>query len=231
MRLEFLTLFPGLFEGPMTESILGRARREGLVEVRMVDLRDFTHDARRTVDDTPYGGGAGMVLKPEPLAEALTVLRTPQSRVVLMSPQGQSFRQRDAERLARETHLIFVCGHYEGVDERVRQTLVDEELSIGDYVLTNGSLAAMVVADAVIRLLPGVLGSPESADSESFGAEGLLEYPHYTRPERWNGLAVPEVLRSGDHGKIRDWRREQGWIRTLAGRPDLIVNNLEENDP
>jgi len=159
------------------------------------------------------------------------VLRTPQSRVVLMSPQGQSFRQRDAERLARETHLIFVCGHYEGVDERVRQTLVDEELSIGDYVLTNGSLAAMVVADAVIRLLPGVLGSPESADSESFGAEGLLEYPHYTRPERWNGLAVPEVLRSGDHGKIRDWRREQGWIRTLAGRPDLIVNNLEENDP
>lgn len=212
----------------MSESIIGRARRDGRVDVRMVDFRAFAHDARRTVDDAPYGGGAGMVLKPEPLAEALAGLRTPQSRVVLMSPQGRRFTQREAERLAGAPHLIFVCGHYEGVDERVRQTLVDDELSIGDYVLTNGSLAAMVVADAVIRLIPGVLGSPESADSESFGMEGLLEYPHFTRPEEWDGRRVPDVLRSGDHVRIRDWRREQRWIRTLSGRPDLILEALEE---
>lgn len=228
MRLDFITLFPAMFEGPMGESIVARAREKGLVEIGFVDPREFSEDRRRTVDDTPYGGGAGMVLKPETLARAVGKCRKPESRVILMSPQGARFTQKAAERLAKEKHLVFVCGHYEGVDERVRQTLADEEFSIGDYVLTNGSLAAMVVADAVIRLLPGALGSDESAEDESFGSGGMLEYPHYTRPERFEGMEVPEVLLSGNHRRIEEWRREQRWIRTAAARPDLIVAAVEE---
>lgn len=230
MRLDFVTLFPAMFAGPLTESILGRARRTGLVEIGLVDLRAFAHDRRRTVDDTPYGGGAGMVLKPEPLREAVASLRRAGTRVILMSPQGQRFTQAAAERLARETHLVFVCGHYEGVDERVRQALVDEELSIGDFVLTNGNLAAMVVADAVIRLLPGALGSEVSAESESFRTLGLLEYPHYTRPETDQEMTVPAVLVAGHHGRTAAWRWEQQIVRTAARRPDLLLETLKETD-
>jgi len=217
-----------MFAGPLTESIVARARRNKLVEIRLIDLREFTHDQRRTVDDTPYGGGAGMVLKPEPLFAALEELRGPQTRVILMSPQGEPFGQRTAARLAREQHLLFICGHYEGVDERVRQALVDEEISIGDFVLTNGNLAAMVVADAVIRLLPGALGCEASAGSESFAEEGLLEYPHYTRPEEFRNLAVPAVLSAGHHRRVEAWRREQRLLRTIARRPDLLMTAVEE---
>ncbi|MFA4943287.1 MAG: tRNA (guanosine(37)-N1)-methyltransferase TrmD [Lentisphaeria bacterium] len=230
MRIDFITLFPALLAGPLTESIIGRACREGRVNVGCTDFREFTADRHRSVDDSPYGGGAGMVLKPEPLAAAVAKLRTPQSRVILLSAQGRPFNQRLAETFAKETHLVFVCGHYEGVDERVRQTLVDDEVSIGGFVLTNGTLAAMVVADAVIRLLPGVLGSAESAARESFGEEGLLEYPQFTRPETWRGHTVPPILRSGDHGAIGRWRREQQWLRTLATRPDLIDNAWKETN-
>ncbi len=230
MRLDFLTLFPDMFAGPLTESIVARARKQGLVDIRLIDLREFTHDQRRTVDDTPYGGGAGMVLKPEPLFEAVAAVRTPDTHVVLLSPQGQPFRQRMAERLARQAHIVFVCGQYEGVDERVRQSLVDEEISLGDFVLTNGNLAAMVVADAVIRLLPGALGSAESALSESFVADGWLEYPHYTRPETFAGMCVPEVLLSGHHGQVDAWRRQQRLTRTLCRRPDLVVAAVEETE-
>lgn len=230
MRLDFLTLFPDMFAGPLTESIVARARKQGLVDIRLIDLREFTHDQRRTVDDTPYGGGAGMVLKPEPLFEAVAAVRTPDTHVVLLSPQGQPFRQSMAERLARQAHIVFVCGQYEGVDERVRQSLVDEEISLGDFVLTNGNLAAMVVADAVIRLLPGALGSAESALSESFVADGWLEYPHYTRPETFAGMCVPEVLLSGHHGQVDAWRRQQRLTRTLCRRPDLVVAAVEETE-
>ena len=223
MRIDIVTLFPGIFAGPFDESIVGRARRDGVVTVNLVDLRGFAHDARGTVDDVPFGGGAGMVLKPEPIFEAVESLRSPQSRVILLTPQGQPFRQRDARRLAAEPHLIVLCGHYEGVDERVRQALVDEEFTIGDYILSNGSLAAAVVVDAVVRLLPGSLGSEESAEHDSFGQEGLLEYPHYTRPAEYRGLRVPEVLLSGDHGRIAAWRQEQARLRTVARRPELLT--------
>jgi tRNA (guanine37-N1)-methyltransferase len=230
MRLDVVTLFPGMFNGPLTESILGRAQRDGIVEIGFVDLRAFAQDRRRTVDDTPYGGGAGMVLKPEPLVAALASVRRPDSRVILMTPQGVRFTQADAQRLARLPHLVFVCGQYEGVDERVRQSLVDEEISIGDFVLTNGNLAAMVVADAVIRLLPGALGSDESAESESFSAEGLLEYPQYTRPETHAGMTVPAVLREGHHGRIAAWRWGQRVVRTVARRPELLLATLKETN-
>ena len=228
MRLDFITLFPGMFTGPFTESIMARAQRAGVVEVRLVDLRDAALDKRRTVDDTPYGGGAGMVLKPEPLVDTVRRLRTPAAHVILMTPQGRPFSQRIARELAGRQHLILVCSHYEGVDERVRQFAVDDELSIGDYVLTNGNLAAMVVADAVIRLLPGALGSEESTEQESFSEEGLLEYPHYTRPEEFQGAAVPEILRSGNHRAILEWRWEQRLVRTIARRPDLLMAAVEE---
>lgn len=228
LRLDFITLFPGMFTGPFTESIMARAQRAGVVDVRLVDLRDAAVDKRRTVDDTPYGGGAGMVLKPEPLADTVRRLRTPTAQVILMTPQGRPFSQRIARELASRQHLILVCSHYEGVDERVRQLAVDDELSIGDYVLTNGNLAAMVVADAVIRLLPGALGSEESTEQESFSEEGLLEYPHYTRPEEFQGAAVPEILRSGNHRAILEWRWEQRLVRTIARRPDLLITAVEE---
>ncbi|MBN2451423.1 MAG: tRNA (guanosine(37)-N1)-methyltransferase TrmD [Lentisphaeria bacterium] len=222
MRLDIVTLFPAVCEGPLGASIIGRARERELVDLRLVDLRQYTHDRHRTVDEPPYGGGAGMVLKPEPLFEAMQDVAPPGAWRVLLTPQGVPFRQACARRLAALRHLVLVCGHYEGVDERARQALFDEELSIGDYVLTNGALAAAVVADAVIRLLPGVLGCEESSEDESFGRNGWLEYPQYTRPAEMQGMRVPEVLLSGDHEAIRAWRRQRSLARTAARRPGLI---------
>jgi tRNA (guanine37-N1)-methyltransferase len=197
------------------------ARERGVVDLRLVDLRDYTEGRHRVADDYPFGGGGGMVLKPEPLFGAVEALRGPESRVVLLCPQGPTFTQTAAARLAGARHLVLLCGHYEGVDERVRAHLVDEELSIGDYVLTGGELPAMVVLDAVVRLLPGVLGDPDGAARESFVA-GRLDYPQYTRPAQFRGHSVPEVLLSGDHGRIDRWRRREALRRTLARRPDLL---------
>ena len=220
-RIDVVTLFPGMLSGVLAESMLRVARERGAVDVRVVDLRDYTEGRHRVADDYPFGGGGGMVLKPEPLFAAVEQLRRPESHVVLLCPQGATFTQSAAERLAREAHLVLLCGHYEGVDERVRTQLVDEELSIGDYVLTGGELPAMVVLDAVVRLLPGVLGDPAGTVQESFAA-GRLDYPQYTRPAEFRGLPVPEVLLSGDHGRIARWRRREALRRTLARRPDLL---------
>jgi tRNA (guanine37-N1)-methyltransferase len=228
IRLDIITIFPAMFNGPITESILKRAQEKGIVKINLVDLRDFTHDRHRTVDDRPYGGGAGMLMKPEPMFEAVEKLRTPQSRVVLLSPQGERFGQQHAVALAQEQHVIFICGHYEGVDERIRIGLVDQEFSIGDYILSNGNLAAMVVTDALVRLLPGALGCDESAVDESF-SDGLLEYPQYTRPEVFRGMQVPEVLMSGNHGKIAEWRGKVARERTNERRPDLLDNKTESS--
>ncbi len=230
MRLDIVTLFPGMFVGPLTESIPARARAQGIVDLRIVDLRRYSHDRRRSVDDRPYGGGPGMVLLPGPLFEAIEAVRSPQAHVVWLTPQGRRFEQSVAERLAGESHLVLVSGHYEGADERARQVLADEEISIGDYVLSNGSLAAMVVADAVIRLLPGVLGCAESAEEESFNREVLLDFPQYTRPPEFRGMRPPAVLLSGDHGKIERWRARQRLLRTIARRPDLL-ERAPEREP
>jgi tRNA (guanine37-N1)-methyltransferase len=221
MEIDILTLFPRIFEGPLDESILKRARERGLVQVRIHNLRDYTRDKHHVVDDKPYGGGPGMLMKPEPIFEAVEALRRPDTRVVLMTPQGQSLTQQWAQTFAQKSHLLILCGHYEGVDERVREALVDEEVSIGDYVLTNGALAAAVLVDAVVRLVPGVLGDDESAHQDSF-AGGLLEGPQYTRPPEFRGMRVPEVLLSGDHGAIAVWRAEQARKRTREQRPDLL---------
>ncbi|OGV48181.1 MAG: tRNA (guanosine(37)-N1)-methyltransferase TrmD [Lentisphaerae bacterium GWF2_52_8] len=210
-----------MFRGPFDESIVARARTQGLVQINLVDLRDFTHDAHRTVDDKPYGGGPGMLMKPEPLCEAVESLRKEGSKVIFTSPQGEPFTQRIARELAREEHLIIVCGHYEGIDERALELLADREVSIGDYVLTSGNLPAMVMTDAVVRLLPGALGSSQSEIEESF-SEALLEYPQYTRPAEFRGLKVPEVLLSGDHGAIAKWRCKKAEERTGLRRPDLL---------
>lgn len=223
LEIDVITIFPAMLRGFFESSMLGRAAAGGYVVFRTIDLRDFTEDAHRTTDDRPYGGGPGMVMKPEPLFKAVESVKRPESRVVLMTPQGESFAQRRAETLSRERHLIFVCGHYEGVDERVRECLVTDELSIGDYVLTNGALAAAVVADAVVRLVPGVLGGEGATEDESFSEE-LLEYPQYTRPAVFRGMAVPEILKSGHHGDVARWRREQAVARTQVRRPDLIRN-------
>ena len=221
MHIDILTLFPGMFEGPFRESIVARAIAAGVVRIDLHNLRDWTHDRHRTVDDKPFGGGAGMVLKPQPLFEAIESLRREGGRTILLSPQGEVFSQRLAHELAQLPSLLLVCGHYEGVDERVREHAADQEISIGDYVLSGGELPAMVVADAVVRLLPGALGSPESAADESH-AEGLLEYPHYTRPADFRGWTVPDVLLSGNHATIAAWRRAQSLARTAARRPDLL---------
>lgn len=223
MQIDIVTLFPALCKGVLSESVIGRAWKEGIVKISLVDLRDYTHDVRKTVDDKPYGGGAGMVLRPEPLFECLQDIRTPEAKIVLMCPQGARFTQAIARRYASTVeHLILVCGHYEGVDERVRQCLMDEELSIGDYVLTNGAIAASVVTDAVVRLLPGALGNDESSADESFSNEPLLEYPQFTRPEDYKGMRVPEILLSGNHQEIDAWRLEQRVLRTVSRRPDLL---------
>jgi tRNA (guanine37-N1)-methyltransferase len=221
MKIDVLTLFPAMFAGPLDESIIKRARQRGILDLKIHDLRDWTHDQRRTVDDRPFGGGPGMLLKPEPLFEAIESLRREKTRVVLFSPAGRKFNQGIARELAQQEDLLFITGHYEGLDERVREALVDDELSIGDYVLTNGALPAMVVVDAVTRLLPGVLGDDGSSLDESF-SHGLLEYPQYTRPAEFRGMKVPEVLLSGNHAEIEKWRREQAQLKTEANRPDLL---------
>jgi len=221
LKIDVLTLFPEMFAGPLDVSIVRRARTTGLLELQIHNLRDFTHDRHQTVDDRPFGGGPGMVLKPEPIFEAVEKLADAQTRVILTAPTGRPFTQAIARELAGYAHLLFICGSYEGVDERVREGLVHDELSIGDYVLTNGGLAAMVVIDAVTRLLPGALGDDESAVQESF-SHGLLEYPHYTRPAEFRGMKVPEILLSGHHAEIEKWRAEQAKGRTKSRRPDLL---------
>ena len=221
MKIDVLTLFPAMFAGPLDESIIKRARQTGLLDLQMHQLRDWTHDRHKTVDDRPFGGGPGMLLKPEPIFEAVESLKREKTRVVLMSPSGRKFNQAIARELAQQEHLLIVTGHYEGFDERIREGLADDELSIGDYVLTNGALPAMVVIDTVTRLLPGVLGDDASATDESF-SHGLLEYPQWTRPAEFRGMKVPDVLVSGNHAEIARWRAEQAKQRTQAQRPDLI---------
>jgi tRNA (guanine37-N1)-methyltransferase len=221
MKIDVLTLFPAMFAGPLDESIIMRARKKGLLDLKIHQLRDWTHDRHKTVDDKPFGGGPGMLMKPEPLFEAVESLKREGTKVILLSPSGRKFTQEIARELSQEKDLLLVTGHYEGFDERVREGLADDELSIGDYVLTNGALPAMVVIDAVARLLPGVLGDDESSHDESF-SHGLLEYPQYTRPAEFRGMRVPEVLLSGNHAEIRKWRREQAKLRTEKQRPDLL---------
>ena len=222
MKIDILTLFPALFASPFAESILGKAQQRGMLNIAAHNLRDWAEGKHKITDDTPCGGGDGMVLKPDPIGRALSDLRAqaPTARVLLMTPQGRRFSQQDAQRLSRESGLILVCGRYEGVDERVRP-MVDEELSIGDFVLTGGEPAAMVVVDAVARLIPGVLGSSGSAEADSF-SDGLLEYPQYTRPVEFEGQRVPDVLLSGNHAAIAVWRRREQLRRTLERRPDLL---------
>lgn len=232
MRIDVITIFPPLLAGAFEHSIIKRARDRGIVELHVHDLRDFTDDRHRTVDDYPYGGGAGMVMKPEPWFRAVETLRSEGNpgRALLLTPQGQRLDQALARRLARQDRLILLCGRYEGVDERVREHLVDEEISIGDYVLSGGEPAAVVLVDALVRLQPGALGSPQSTVEESF-SDGLLEYPQYTRPPEFRGWRVPDVLLSGDHGAVARWRRERQIERTRARRPDLLPHSLDaDND-
>ncbi len=222
MRFDVLTIFPALFSHYPREGVLGNALEKGLIEIHAVNIRDFTLDPHRTTDDRPYGGGEGMVMKPEPIINALeSVERLERSTVVLLTPQGERFDQAMARELAGLEQIILVCGRYEGIDERVRALCIEREISIGDYVLSGGELAALVVIDAVSRLVPGVLGGERSTEEESF-SDGLLEYPHYTRPREFRGLRVPEVLLSGDHARIRRWRRAESLKRTLKRRPDLL---------
>ena len=222
MRIDIVTLFPGMVTPVLAESMLGRAQARGLVDIRVVNLRDYAGGRHRATDDYQFGGGAGMVLKPEPMFDAVEALRTPGARVVLMDPRGRKFTHVVAAALARESHLILLAGRYEGVDARVGEGLADEAISIGDYVLTGGELAALVVTDAVTRLLPGVLGAEGAAARESF-ADGLLEPPQYTRPEAYRGVRVPPVLLSGDHARIARWRRMQAIWLTWRERPDLLA--------
>lgn len=223
LRFDIVTVFPEMFDGPFKESILRIAQEKRLVDIRVINLRDFTHDRHRSTDDKPFGGGPGMVMKPEPIFECVESIRkkSPMARVILFSPSGRPFNQKAAWDLSKKKHLILICGHYEGVDERVREHLVDEEISLGDFVLTGGEIPAMAVVDAVTRLIPGVLGNKESLSHESF-QEGMLEYPHYTRPRDYLGYEVPDVLVSGNHDKVERWRREQAIERTREKRPDLF---------
>ena len=234
MRIDVITIFPGLIEPFRTTSLLGAACRDGIVELVVHDLREFTKDRHRTVDDTPYGGGPGMVMRPEPLIEAIEALAGPKgetrkARVLLLSPQGRRLDQGWAQELAREEHLVLVCGRYEGVDQRVIEIAVDEEVSIGDYVLSGGDLAAMAVIEAVTRLVPGVMGNPESAEAESFQT-GILEGPQFTRPAEYRGMEVPAVLRWGDHQAITRWRAEQAHAVTKRRRPDLLGRGRGEEE-
>ena len=222
LEIEILTLFPAMFEGPLAQSIPGRIQEEGLASIRIHDLREWGIGRHRSVDDAPYGGGAGMILRPEPVADALDTIRRPDSVVILLDPVGEVFRQARAADLATRSHLVFVCPRYEGVDERIR-SLVDLELSIGDYVLTGGELPALVVIDAVIRLLPGAIEDASTVE-ESF-SDGLLEYPQYTRPAVFRGMDVPSILTSGDHGAVARWRHEQAVERTRRRRPDLAADD------
>jgi tRNA (guanine37-N1)-methyltransferase len=233
VRVDIFTLFPQMFAGPLDQSILKRATDQGLVNFNIHNIRDYTHDKHHTADDYAYGGGAGMVMKPEPVFEAVETVRSQAAgmadkkpSIILMTPQGRLFNQSIANEMAKCDWLMLICGHYEGVDERIREHLVNDEISIGDYVLTGGELAAMVVADTVVRLLPGVLGSGESLLYESHTG-GLLEYPQYTRPEVFREWPVPAILLSGNHGEIAKWRREQAVQRTMERRPDLLNKNIE----
>ena len=223
MRFDIFTLLPDTFAPYLQASILQKASERGLLEFQVHNIRDYTHDRHHTTDDTPYGGGGGMVMKPEPVFEAVeSVLGVkPDCPVILMTPQGRVFNQKIALELSAYPRIALLCGRYEGVDERIREHLVSDEISIGDYVLTGGELPALIVIDAVSRLLPGVLGDPDGAMDDSH-ASGLLEYPHYTRPPEFRGWGIPEILMSGDHGKIDRWRREQSLLRTLHKRPDLL---------
>jgi tRNA (guanine37-N1)-methyltransferase len=225
VRIDVLSLFPAVASAAFGESIMRRAQDKGLAALRSHDLRDWTHDRHRTADDAPYGGGQGMVMKCEPIFEAVESLRTPETRVVFMSPCGRRFDQRIAQEYSdfgkEGGHLIILCGHYEGVDQRVLDHLVDDEISVGDYVLTNGVIAAVVFVDAIVRLIPGVLGDDASAADDSF-ATGLLEFPHYTRPPEYRGWKIPDILLSGNHAHIERWRREQALERTRQRRPDLL---------
>lgn len=225
MKIHVLTLFPEMFEGVFGSSILKRAEESGAVSFQTVNFRDFSENKHRKVDDYPYGGGAGMLLAPQPIFDAVSAITAESAkkpRIIMMCPQGEPFSQKKAEELAGEEHLIFLCGHYEGFDERIRQHLVTDELSLGDYVLTGGELAAMVMTDAVVRLLPDVLGKQASHEEDSFST-GLLEFPQYTRPVDFRGLKVPDILMSGHHQAIKDWRRQESLRRTLERRPDLLA--------
>ena len=236
MRIDIITLFPEICRAPLNESMMKRAQENGALELRIHNLRDWTNDKHHVVDDAPFGGGQGMVMKPEPIFAAVEDLRGEsrktsnaeqskiekrEPKIILMSPTGRRFDQRLAEQLSQESRLVIVCGHYEGIDHRVVEHLIDEEISIGDYVLTNGAIAAVVVADAIVRLIPGVLGDEKSAHDDSF-REGLLEGPQYTRPAEFRGWKVPEILLSGNHGEIAKWRKEQALKRTQKTRPDLL---------
>ncbi|MEN6425763.1 MAG: tRNA (guanosine(37)-N1)-methyltransferase TrmD [Phycisphaerales bacterium] len=224
MRIDILTLFPEMFESPLKYSILKRAQEQGIVSITTTNIRDFASDNYRKVDDRPYGGGAGMVMMCAPLFacfEHVEKLAPTRGRVIMLTPQGEPFRQAKAQELAREERLILIAGRYEGFDERIRVGLNAEQISIGDYILNGGELPAMVLVDAVVRLLPGALGDEQSAQDDSF-SDGLLEYPHYTRPEVFRDMKVPEILLSGDHAKIAQWRRQQAMERTKAWRPDLL---------
>lgn len=232
MRIDILTLFPEMFAGPFDHSIIKRAQEQGIVDIIIHNIRDYTHDRHRTVDDYPYGGGAGMVLKPEPIFEAVEAIKVTgkETTVILLSPQGHLFSQKIAWELSSKPHLVLICGHYEGIDERVRDNLVDEELSIGDYILSGGEVAAMAVVDAVVRLLPGAVGSEISVKNDSHSS-GLLQYPQYTRPETYRGWSVPGVLLSGNHREIARWRHQQSLLRTFERRPDLLEEAiLSEED-
>lgn len=220
LRIDVVTIFPAMLRGFLDESILKRAAEKGAVTYNVLNLRHFTTDRHQTVDDRPYGGGPGMIMKPDPIFKAVESVKTPEARIILMSPQGRIFNQAAARQLSRCAHLVFICGHYEGVDERVSEGLVTDEISIGDYVLTNGTMAAAVVIDAVVRLLPNVLGAEGAAETDSFG-KYPLEFPQYTRPEEYRGMKVPPVLLSGNHADILRWREEQSGQRTRERRPDL----------
>jgi tRNA (guanine37-N1)-methyltransferase len=224
MRFDVVTTFPEMFEGPLGASMLGRARERGLIECEVHNLRQWTHDKHQVTDDSPFGGGSGMVMKAEPIIEAVESLRaeSPRGLVVLLTPQGEVLDHGVVEELAREERLILLCGHYEGIDERIVDVVVDREVSIGDYVLTGGELAAMIVIDATSRLVEGVLGAADSSEHDSFAWDGLLDCPHYTRPRELRGVAIPEVLLSGNHAEIARWRREQAIRRTWERRPDLL---------
>lgn len=219
MEIDIVTLFPEFFDGPLKTSIINRAQTQKLVEINLHNIRDFARNKHHTVDDTPYGGGAGMVIKPEPIFETVESLKP--GLVILLTPQGKVFNQNIAKSLSTQTHLIFICGHYEGIDERVILELVDLEISIGDYILTGGEIPCLVVIDTIIRLIPGVLGNLESLNSDSF-ANQILAHPQYTRPQNFRGLSVPEILLSGNHEKIRLWRKKQAMKKTLDKRPDLL---------
>ena len=233
MLIETLSVFPGVFDAYLGASIMGRAQKKGIFEFRAHDLRDWTHDRHRTVDDAPFGGGQGMLMKPAPIFEAVNAIKAADdrpARVIFFTPVGTPFTQREAERLSREDRLLFVCGRYEGMDERV-YSLADETLSLGDYVLTGGELPAMVVTDAIVRILPGALGDEMSPKDESFSDDGLLEYAQYTRPADYDGLAVPEVLLSGDHARVKAWRRRNAIERTARLRPDLLESaNITDDE-